>query len=144
MLELALLSAWAICMIGGSAVAHECGHAWTARAVGWNVIGLRYRWYGVAVVAESNGRTEQLWKVAAGGLVATALLALGFLAGTALPEPAPLYFAVGFAFNATFLVTQLVPVRRSDGGQLLAGLRQVRARSRRSEDSPARALASES
>ena len=77
MLELALLSAWAICMIGGSAVLHECGHAWTARSVGWNVIGLRYRWYGVAVVAESNGRTDQLWKVAAGGLVATALLWFG-------------------------------------------------------------------
>jgi len=141
MLELALLSAWAICMIGGSAVLHECGHAWTARAVGWNVIGLRYRWYGVAVVAESNGRADQLWKVAAGGLVATALLALGFLAGTALPEPAPLYFGVGFAFNATFLVTQLVPVRWSDGGQLLAGLRQVRSDDQRTDGAVPRVLA---
>jgi Zn-dependent protease len=82
-----------------------------------------------------------LWKVAAGGLVATALLALGFLAGTALPEPAPLYFGVGFAFNATFLVTQLVPVRWSDGGQLLAGLRQVRSDDRRTDGAVPRVLA---
>jgi Zn-dependent protease len=141
MVELALLSTWAFCMIGGSAVLHECGHAWAARAVGWNVVGLRYRWYGVAVVAETNGRTDQLWKVAAGGLVATALLALVFLAGMTLPEPAPLVFGVGFTFNATFLVTQLVPVRRSDGGQLLAGLRKVRSGDRRSEGVATRVFA---
>jgi hypothetical protein len=118
--DLGLLAAWAICVVGGSALLHECGHAWTARAVGWEVVGLRWRWYGVAVVADPNGRSEQLWKVALGGLCATALLALGFLAGTALPEPAPLIFGLGFAFNATLLLTNLVPipsVRRRAGAR---------------------------
>jgi Zn-dependent protease len=74
------------------------------------VIGLRWRWYGVALVADPNGKPEQLLKVALGGLAATALLALGF------------------AVNAALLFTNLVPVRWLDGGQILAGIRQVRRR----------------
>ena len=127
MFELGLLSAWAICVVAGSALLHECGHAWTARAVGWEVVGLRWHWYGVAVVADANGKSDQLWKVALGGLCATAVLALGFLIGTALPEPASLIFEVGFVFNATFLVTQLAPIPPFDGGRVLAGLRRARS-----------------
>ena len=125
--ELGLLSAWAICVGAGSALLHEFGHAWAARAVGWKVVGLRWRWYGVAIVADANGRADQLWKVALGGLLATALLALGFLAGTALPQPVPLFFGLGFSFNAALLLTNLVPIRFFDGGQVLAGLRRARS-----------------
>ena len=123
-----LMLAWAVCVVGGSALVHEFGHAWTARAVGWKVIGLRWHWYGVAFVGDPNGRHDQLWKVALGGLVASELLALGFLAGTALPEPAPFLFGLGFAVNAAILLTNLVPLRWLDGGQMLAGIRQVRSR----------------
>jgi Zn-dependent protease len=122
-LDLVLLAVWALCVAGASAFLHECGHAWTARAVGWEVVGIRWRWYGVAVAADSNGRSDQIWKVALGGLCATALLALGFLAGEALPEPAHVLFRLGFAFNALLLATNLVPVPFFDGGQVLAGLR---------------------
>lgn len=125
--ELALLAAWAICVVGVSALVHECGHAWAAHAVGWRVVGLRWYWYGVAVVAEPGGRSDQLWKVALGGLCATTLLMLGFLAGTALPEPAPLIAGLGFSFNAMLLVVNLVPIPVFDGGHLLAGLRRVRS-----------------
>jgi Zn-dependent protease len=69
-----------------------------------------------------------LWKVALGGLSATALLALGFQAGTALPEPASFLFGLGFTVNAALLLTNLVPLRWLDGGQVLAGIRQVRSR----------------
>jgi Zn-dependent protease len=123
-----LILVWAICVVGSSALLHEFGHAWTARALGWNVIGLRWRWYGVAFVADTNGKPEQLWKVALGGLATTALLALVFLAGTELPEPASFLFGLGFTINASMLFTNLVPVRALDGGQVLAGLRQVRSR----------------
>ena len=123
-----LVLVWAICVVGGSALLHEFGHAWTARAVGWTVIGLRWHWYGVALVADPSGKPDQLWKVALGGLSATALLAVGFLAGTALPEPGSVLFGLGFAVNAALLLTNLVPLRRLDGGQVLAGLRQVRSR----------------
>jgi Zn-dependent protease len=126
MFELGLLSAWAICVAAGSALLHEYGHAWTARAVGWEIVGFRWHWYGVALAADANGKSDQLWKVALGGLAATALLALAFLAGTALPAPAPLIFGLGFAFNAIFLLASLVPARPFDGGQVLAGLRQAR------------------
>jgi Zn-dependent protease len=127
-----LISAWAICVVAGSALVHEFGHAWTARAVGWKVIGLRWHWYGVAVVADTNGKPDQLWKVALGGLSATAFLALGFLAATALPEPAPFLFGLGFMVNAGLLLTNLVPVRWLDGGQMLAGMRRVRSHDPRS------------
>jgi len=128
-----LALAWAICVVGGSALLHEFGHAWTARAVGWKVIGLRWHWYGVAFVADPNGKPDKLWKVALGGLSTTALLALGFLAGTALPEPAPVLFGLGFAVNATLLLTNLVPIRWFDGGQVLAGMRRVRSHEPRSD-----------
>ena len=124
---LGLLLAWTICIGAGSALLHEFGHAWAARAVGWKVVGLRWRWYGVAIVADSNGKPDQLWKVALGGLLATALLALGFLAGTALPEPVSLFFGLGFTLNAALLLTNLVPIRLFDGGQVLAGLRRARS-----------------
>jgi Zn-dependent protease len=125
MFELVLLSAWLICVVGVSALLHECGHACAARAVGWEVVGLRWHWYGLGLAAEANGRSDELWKVALGGPCATAVLALGFLAGTELPEPAPLIFWIGFVLNATFLVTQLAPLPRFDGGQALAGLRRA-------------------
>jgi Zn-dependent protease len=122
------LVGWAVCVVGGSALLHEFGHAWTARAVGWKVVGLRWRWYGVAVVADPNGKPDQLWKVALGGLGATATLALFFLAGTTLPEPAPILFELGFAVNAGLLLTNLVPVPWLDGGQVLTGVRRLRSR----------------
>ena len=122
-----LLLAWTICIGAGSALLHEYGHAWTARAVGWDVVGLRWRWYGVALVADPNGKSDQLWKVALGGLSVTALLALGFLAATALPEPGNLSFGLGFAFNALLLLTNLVPARPFDGGYVLEGLRRARS-----------------
>jgi Zn-dependent protease len=124
----ALILAWAVCVVGVSALLHEFGHAWTARAVGWKVIGLRWRWYGVAFVADTDGKPDELWKVALGGLTATALLALAFLAGTSLPEPAPFLFEFGFGLNAMVLLTNLVPIPRLDGGQVVAGLRRARSR----------------
>ncbi len=118
---------WVMCVVGGSALLHEVGHAWTARAVGWKVVGVRWSWYGVALVADTNGKPEQTWKVALGGLAATGVLALGFLAGTVLPEPVSALFGLGFAFNAAVLLTNLVPIRSFDGGQILAGIRGSRA-----------------
>jgi len=123
-----LTLAWAASVVGCSALLHEFGHAWTARAVGWKVVGFRWHWYGVAFVADTDGKPEKLWKVALGGLAATAILALLFLAGTALPEPAPLLFGFGFGLNAAVLLTNLVPFRPLDGGQLVAGLRRGASR----------------
>jgi Zn-dependent protease len=124
-----LLIAWAVCVVGGSALLHEFGHAWAARAVGWRVVGLRWRWYGVAFVADTNGRPGELWKVAIGGLFATAVLALGFQVGTALPEPTALLFRLGFTVNAALLLTNLLPLGALDGGQALGSLRRLRERS---------------
>jgi membrane-associated protease RseP (regulator of RpoE activity) len=130
-----LVLAWTVCLVGGSALLHEFGHAWTARAVGWKVVRLRWRWYGIALVADMNGKPEHLWKVALGGLSMTALVSLGFLAGTTLPEPAPILFGFGFMLNAAILLTNLMPVRVLDGGLILSELRHVRSR-RASQGSP--------
>ena len=116
--------AWAVCVIGLSSLLHEFGHAWTARAVGWRAVGFRFRWYGIAFVADTNGRSDQLWKVALGGLAATAGLALLFLAGTALPTPAPALFGIGFTFNAVLLLTNILPVPMLDGGKIVSGIRK--------------------
>jgi len=118
---------WAFCAAVGSALLHELGHAWTARAVGWNVIGVRCGWYGFALVADANGKPEECWKVALGGLAATGVLMLCFLGGVGLPQPASAIFKLGFAINAAVLLTNLLPVRWFDGGQILAGIRQSRA-----------------
>jgi len=124
MLEPGLFLAWTVCVIGVSSVLHEYGHAWAARAVGWEVVGLRWHWYGLSILTDTNGRSDQLWKVAVGGPCVSAALAFGCLAATALPEPAPLIFRVGFFFNAIFLITQLAPIRPLDGAKVLAGLRR--------------------
>jgi Zn-dependent protease len=117
---------WALFVVAASAVVHEAGHAWTARAMGWTVVGLRCNWYGVGLVADTNGKPEQTWKVAAGGPAATGALALCFLAGTALPEPVSALFGFGFAFNAAVLVANLIPLRSLDGSHILEGLRKSR------------------
>jgi Zn-dependent protease len=119
-----LILAWATSVVACSALLHEFGHMWTARAVGWKVVGLRWHWYGIAFVADPDGKLDELWKVALGGLTATAVLALACLAGTALPEPAPFLFGFGFVLNAALLLTNLLPIRQLDGGQALAGLRR--------------------
>ena len=121
-----LLVIWAVCIVGGSALLHEFGHAWAARAVGWKVVGIRWRWYGVAFVADPNGKPDELWKVAFGGLFVTALVSVGFMLGTELPEPGSVLFHLGFTVNATFLLTNLVPLRALDGGQMIVGLRRAR------------------
>jgi Zn-dependent protease len=125
-LEMALVVVWSVCVVGASALVHEFGHAWAARAVGWRVVGFRWRWYGVACVADTCGSPERLWKVALGGLWTTALLALACRAGATLPEPASALFGFGFVLNAMLLFTNLVPVRALDGGQILAGLKAER------------------
>jgi Zn-dependent protease len=127
-LEVVLVLVWSGCVVGASTLLHELGHAWAARAAGWKVVGFRWRWYGIACVADMRGRPERLWKVALGGLVTTALLALVFRAGAMLPEPASALFGFGFALNAMLLFTNLVPLRALDGGQVLAGLKAERVR----------------
>ena len=124
----ALALVWAVSVVGLSALLHEFGHAWVARAVGWKVVGLRWRWFGVTCVADPDGRTDELWKVALGGLAVTAVLSLVFLVGTALPAPASLLFGLGFGVNAALLLTNLVPVRPFDGAHVLGVIRSDRSR----------------
>ena len=113
---------WALAVIGASTLMHELGHAWVARAVGWKVVGLRWSWKGMSLAADTNGKPEQTWKVAAGGLLVTGALALCFLAGTVLPQPVSALLRFGFAFNAVVLLINVIPVRWFDGGQVLAGM----------------------
>jgi Zn-dependent protease len=119
-----VVAIWALCVPVCAALLHELGHAWTARAVGWNVIGLRCGWYGSALVVDTNGKPEECWKGALGGLAATGVLVLGFLAGVGFPQPACALFGLGFAVNAAVLLTNFVPLRWCDGGQVVAGIRQ--------------------
>ena len=94
---------------------------------GWlKVLGLRWHWYGVAFVADTNGKPDELWEGRSRRSLRDGPLALGSPAGTALPEPASVLFGLGFAVIAALLLTNLVPVRWLDGGQVLAGMKRVR------------------
>ena len=97
----------------GSVIVHEAGHVLTTKALGGTYHGLVWRWYGVGVQVEPP--PGKLWLTALGGLGATALLALGFLAAGVM---------YGFLLNAVLLASNLIPHRALDGGHVLAHFRR--------------------
>lgn len=121
-LNASLTLAALVALIGFSTLVHEAGHALAAVACGWKVQGMILHPLGVAVKIEVGERRSDVWKVALGGLVATAWLSFAFLA----LAPLGIWFATGFAVNAGLLLTNMVPIRMLDGGHVLKGLRLAR------------------
>ena len=108
-------------IVSASAFVHESGHALAALAVGWRIDGLALRWYGVflRVEAPDDPPVGTVAKVAAGGLLATALLA----ALCYLLAPLGIIFWMLGALNVGLLCFNLIPLRISDGGYLWRALR---------------------
>jgi len=99
-----------------SAALHELGHVAVAKAVHGKMHGLVWRWYGVGCRLEV--RKEKLWLVALGGLTASGLLALLFLA---FAGP---FARFGFTLNAVVVFSNLVPHPALDGGYILRHFRR--------------------
>lgn len=104
-----------LAIVAFSVAVHEYGHIYVARALGWRFHGWRFYWYGVGVALEPpEGRPADIWKVALGGLGATAILVLvGWRIGEANPLAVTLYWT-----NVAILFVNLIPVPGSDGWHL--------------------------
>lgn len=101
-----------------SFMAHEYGHALTAKALGWKLVGWKFYWYAVGYAfIPPEGKSWRL--VALGGLTASAILMMVGWAFT------PAYWAVLlFGLNALMLICQAFPIPRfSDGWVVIKGKR---------------------
>lgn len=121
----AALLLWVLSTVGVTAMLHEFGHAWAARYCGWRVLGFRWRWYGAGCIVEV-GNAREMWKVALGGLFATAALAITFLAVSAVTSP-PLdqLLSFGFMLNSSFLLINLLPISALDGSLIVKSFRRL-------------------
>ena len=119
-IELAGLGFAAALLLQLSALAHEYGHAFTARVLGERVDHVAFMLFGgcawVDLDAASPRNAAAI--VAAGPLVSLAL-ALGFWAAA----PAAPFLGVVAAMNGLLLLLNLTPLSAFDGGRLLALLR---------------------
>ena len=97
-------------IVAASYLVHEWAHAIAAQLVGWE----RRGWYwklpwAVGVTFETNGQMHHMWIVALWGLAATSLIAVaGLYIGGILG-------AFIFAFNATILFVNCLPIKGTDG-----------------------------
>lgn len=109
-----------LCIVVVTTLVHEGGHALAARAVGWRIDGVVVRWYGIGLKVEGDGAApvSAVAKIAAGGIIATALLA----GACFVLSSVSVYFWVAFVLNAVLLVVNLIPVPASDGRHLLRAI----------------------
>lgn len=126
-----LLGAGTVLLFFSSVVAHELGHAFTARRTGLRVDGIElWMFGGFARLGSSPTRPRQQLAIALAGPAVTLLVALVMLGATALLDPsgfsaaldgertAPLTaiaVLVG-SLNAVMLLLNLLPVYPLDGG----------------------------
>jgi len=104
-----------IYLVVASYVAHEYGHAFTAKALGGKLHGWRFYWYAVGYAIEvPSGNRLRL--TALGGIVVTlALAGVGWML-------TPAWWAVCLmVFNLALAFCNLIPVPGTDGWIILKG-----------------------
>lgn len=103
-----------------SYLAHELGHVVVARSLGWKVYGIGFcRWGPYAKV--EVGDVRNLWRVALAGPAVSMLIA-----GVAFPlmvELDSVFFALVFVLNALIALSNLIPLKITDGAQALRSFR---------------------
>lgn len=107
-----------IALVLGSIAAHEAGHAFMGWLAGWSIVGVFFHPLGgFGFRFEMNGREGQLPAVAAGGLLASCLLAAGFFLYGGV------WGVVGFTLNGCLFLVNAVPLGPTDGAHMLRGVR---------------------
>lgn len=106
-------------MITASVVAHEYGHIYVAKRVGWKYKGLKFKWFGPAIKVDPKDKLDQLWKVSFGGLLVTLFLSLGFYL---LSFTSDIFLFIAY-FNLFMFFINALPIKPSDGWQIISSLR---------------------
>jgi len=102
-----------------SYLTHEYSHAAVAKLLGWETHGMTIRWYGAGYKVKVNEEKPQdIWKIAAGGLIGTALLGLIGLAISYVYMP----FYLLFGINFFIFIFNIIPIKGLDGYYVLRGL----------------------
>lgn len=101
-----------VIFIIGSVYVHEYGHALIAKMLRWKTHGMEWRWFGAGYKVEINkDRPQDIWMIAAGGLIATfSLFALGLWVSLILPA-----FLMLAYFNFFIFIMNILPFKGLDG-----------------------------
>lgn len=100
---------------------HEGGHALSAHLCGWRILGLKFHPAGgIGVIVEVGSPASDVWKIALGGLAASAGTALVFWSLSSLS----LYFVCGFVLNTMMVLVNGFPFGPTDGAHVLRGFRK--------------------
>ena len=95
-----------------SMLGHEYGHALAARLIGWKTHGMTIRWYGAGYKVEINDdKPEDIWKVAAGGLIISLFL---FIFGLIFSLLWPGFLMLAY-INFFILIFNIIPYKGLDG-----------------------------
>lgn len=118
MFFLILIMALMIGFIFASVIIHEYGHALVAEMLGWKRHGMTLRWFGASYKIEINQeKPTDIWKIAAGGLIATlALFALGLW----LSLIAPVFLILAY-LNFFIFAFNVLPFKGLDGYYIAKG-----------------------
>lgn len=119
MLFLVFILLLLVLFITASYLVHEYSHALVARLVGWETMGMTIRWYGAGYKIKINqDKPKDIWKIAAGGLLGTALL---ILIGLSLSYIFPV-FHILWGFNLVIFIINILPIKGLDGYYIVRGL----------------------
>ena len=116
-----------IAIIVSAVVGHELGHVIVAEVCGWKYLGIFWgkAYLGAVGVRFEPRITSDIWKVALGGLAASAFMAVGWMLAWGMNPSG--YVMTGIVLNSFILFFNMLPISVADGGQVLAGLRMERA-----------------
>jgi Zn-dependent protease len=120
MMQLLVLLLWCAGLVGSVAM-HEAAHVAAGVRCGWVYHGLAWRVYGVGVKLDTNGHSDDMWKVAMAGPAATLALAAMFWT---LAQVTGSQYAWSLAtINLVVYLCNMLPIRGLDGLQIVKGLR---------------------
>ncbi|HSE46265.1 MAG TPA: hypothetical protein VLA89_13135 [Gemmatimonadales bacterium] len=99
---------------------HEAGHVFAGLAHGWQYKGIfvKPKVCGIGVNLEPNGHERDLWKVAIAGPATTL-----YIAAVCAQLPGPTFHSLMW-LNLSILAINILPLKITDGGLVIRGLRE--------------------
>lgn len=108
-----------ILLIIFSVAAHEWGHVYAAKKLGWEFKGVAFKFYGPAMKIDPKDKLDQLWKIASAGLLVTLFLSIGFY----ILSPISGIFTFMAYLNLFMFFINIIPIKPTDGWQILSCFR---------------------